>query len=131
MLMIMGAVLICVGIAMTYIFIRNSKRPRMEVQINSVHLDHVKQDKKKAGPKHPHGTAKYNFDGVNYESSFLLKVKNVSEGDWVEVTVNPNKPEDLTIYAPRKEKQVILAIYLVGAGLIGGSWFIMSYFELW
>lgn len=131
MLMIAGFILIIISGVMFFVYLRNSKRPRMEMRIESIKFYHIKQDLKQQGPVHPHAQVKYNYDGTNYQSDVLLKVKGKIEGDWIEVSINPNKPTDLTIYAPKKEKQVILAMFLVGVFLVVGSWWILDYVDAW
>ena len=128
--MIIGGILIIVGFAMTYRFLRNARRPRIEVKIDQITMEHVRNDKKQVGPQHRHGHVQYNFDGINYTSKVIL-LKRMKENDWVEVSVNPNTPEHLDIYAPQKEKIAIFIIFAIGLFLVGGSWFILDYFELW
>lgn len=130
MLMIIGAILILVGFAMLYRYLRNSRRPRIEVKIDEVSMEYARSDHKEMGPKHRHAHLKYNFDGVNYTSKVLI-LKRMKENDWIEVSVNPKNPEMLDIYAPQKEKIAIVLIFVIGIFLIAGSWWILDYFDAW
>src|SRR3989338_10411217 len=131
MIMIAGFILIVISGVMMFVFLRNSKRPRMEMRIESIKFYHIKQDKKQHGPVQPHAQVKYNYDGTNYQSDVFLKVRGKLEGDWIEVTINPNQPTDLTVYAPKKEKRTIAVIFFIGAFLVAGSWWIIDYLDAW
>lgn len=131
MLMLAGFLFIAIGLVMLYQMWRNARRPRQEVRINEVMLDYIRNDRKQLGPRQPHALVKYNYDGVNYESRVFLKVPDKSEGDWIEISINPSNPELADIYAPEKEKRAVLILFMIGAFLVAGSWWILDYFEAW
>lgn len=131
MLMIAGFLIIAVGLVMMYQLMRSARRPRMEVRIDEIVFDHIRNDYKKIGPKQAHAMVKFNYDGTNYESKVFLKVRGKSEGDWIEISVNPLNPIIADIYAPEKEKRVIFVLFMIGIFLIAGSWWILDYFDAW
>ncbi len=129
--MIAGFILIVVAFVMLFAYLRNAKRPRMEVRIESISFEHVKQDKRQQAPKHPHAHVKYRYDGVARETMVLLKVRSKAEGDWIMVSVNPTNPDDLVMYSPEREKRVIFVLFMIGVFLVAGSWWILDYFDAW
>lgn len=129
--MIAGFILIIMSGVMFFVFYRNSKRPRQEMRIESIKFYHIKQDKKQNGPIMPHAQVKYNYEGTNYQSDVFLKVRGKMEGDWIEVTINPNNPTDLRLYAPKKERRVIAVMFFIGVFLVAGSWWILDFFDAW
>ena len=113
MLMIAGFILIIVGIAMTFRYLRNSRRPRIEVKVEEITIEHARTDHKQVAPQQRHARVKYNFDGQNYESKVIV-LKRTRENDWIEVSVNPKNPEFLDIYSPQKEQIAILIVFAIG-----------------
>lgn len=131
MLMIGGFIFVAIAIWMSFLLWRNARRPRQEVRIEMVFLDFVRNDYKKTGPLLLHALVKFNYEGKNYESKIFLKIPGKAEGDWVEISFHPEDPSMAELYAPDKEKRIILLLFVIGAFLIGGSWWIMDYFEAW
>lgn len=129
--MIAGFILIAVSLRMWYVYYRNSRRPRMEVRIQEIVLRYIRQDKKQQSRPYPHALVKYNYDGKNYESHVFLKSSGKSPGDWIEICIDPARPEIADIYLPVKEKRAIFIVFLIGALLVAGSWWIIAHFELW
>ena len=129
--MIAGFILIVVGLVMTYQVMRNARRPRIEVRIDEIVFDHIRNDRKRIGPKQAHALVKFNYDGTNYESKVFLNVRGKSEGDWIEVCINPTNPVITDIFTPEKERRVIFVLFMIGAFLIAGSWWILDYFDSW
>lgn len=130
MLLIAGCMLIIASGVMLFLYLRYSKRPRMEVRIESIQLDHLKQGKKQNGAMMPHARVKYNYEGKNYESSVFLKVRGKKEGDWIEVCINPKQASDVKMFAPKMDKISIVFVFLIGVFIVVGSWWIMSILKL-
>lgn len=130
MLMIAGFILLAVAVAMIYRFMRNSKRPRMEMKIEEIVMQHSRFDKKQISRTMPHAVVNYNFEGHKYKSTVMI-LKKAQVGDWIQVSVNPENPELLDLYSPQKEKLAILVVAAIGAILIGGSFFLIDYLDAW
>jgi hypothetical protein len=131
MIMIAGFLFVAAGLWMYIILLRNARRPRQEVRIENVVLDFMRTDRQKKGPKMPHALVKFNYDGTHYETKVFLKMREKAEGDWIEISINPDNPSVCDIYAPEKERRAIFTVIAIGVFLVGSSWWILDYLGAW
>ena len=115
-----------IGIVMFIRSIRNSRRPRIDVQILEIKPDpeEVKgQSRLKREPAR--GRAIYTYNGQEYESWVML-LKETKINEHIEVSVNPKNPKDLNIHSPGKEQIAVLVVFGIGFILFFGSWLIVQ-----
>jgi uncharacterized protein YxeA len=131
MLTPIGAIIIMVGIMMTFRLRRISKRPRIQVKVDSVSLEHFNRDLKKLAPKQPHAVFKYKYDGKDYEVKSVVN-RNVKENDLVELSINPNNPTEIEQLDIPLERRKVLALYIIGIIIFVVSMFVkLNLYDLW
>jgi len=131
MLTPIGAVIIMVGIMMTFRLRRISKRPRVQVKVGSVAIEHFAGDTCKTGPKLPHAVLKFKFDGKDYEKKIPLN-RNVKTNDWVDLAIDPKNPDEFEQLDLKLERRRVLALYIIGIIIFVTSIFVrLNIYDLW
>ena len=137
MIYIIGGIIIIIGLIQLFRLFRNSKRPKLDATIEKIEDRHLDQDKNNQFKQQPHADIIYYHAGKKYTGNILLKDRNSSILDQIEVTFIPNsknendEPTSLEMYSPKKELGTALAIILIGCIVVGICHFIMTYFDLW
>ena len=125
-----GIILIGVALFMTFILIRNSKRPKLKVRVEEITLQYHKKDKQQI-KKHKHARVSYLHEGKTSEDTILLKRKSVREGETIVVSYKDSDISKMEHYEPRAEIIAIIAVFTIGISILGFCFFVMDYFNLW
>jgi len=117
MLFICGAFFVGIGIWLFFVFIRNSKRPR----VNNARVIELTSEPWKFAPNQiknrnmPHALVAYTLDGVDYQQKVLLKSKP-QVGDTIQLFVDSSRPDDVEQFHPPRE--IMIACTMAGVGII-------------
>lgn len=129
MLFFAGIFFVGVAIWMFILFIKNSRRPRVN---NARVLELTKEPYKFAdnmvkNRNFPHALVEYELNGVILQQKILLKSRP-KIGDTVQLYVDSSRPEDVEQYHPPKEILMACIVAGIGIGMMVTSLILMDSF---
>ncbi len=130
MVFYVGVILIGVALIMLFRLIRNSNRPKLKARIEEITLQYAKNDKHQI-KKHKHARVSYIYQGDTCEDTILLKRKAAKELDTITVSYKQSNISKMEHYEPKPEIIAIIVVFIIGISILGFSFFVMDYFNLW
>lgn len=118
MLFFIGAFTVLIGIYMFFVYIRNSRRPRVrDARIIETTMEPYKFAPNNVKRKLPHALVEYYYESTKYQQKILLQSKS-KVGDTVQLYVDSSRPEDVEEYYPFKHILMCIIIALIGVGMM-------------
>jgi hypothetical protein len=125
MLFIIGVILLVVAVAMTFIYIRHSRRPKAEATVESVFYKRLKSDKTNELGERKHGNISYRVGAQTYQVEILVFEKTKA-GEQIMITYKENDPAVARLSNPGRELIAVIGCYIVGLLCIGISILVMD-----
>ena len=124
MIFIAGILFIVIGIVLSVKFFLNNRRPKVSAKV----LGLLKEAPAGQFIEQPHALVEYEFQGMKHTGKVLLRTKP-QVGESITLAVKPESPTKAVEYSPKKEVISIIACFVLGIGMMAGSYILTDGFS--